>query len=230
MPRSIADVAASVGSRLLRLGCDFDAAPDADHRWTWRGVHQNLSHLPPPALAGDVQFDNAATVLTALECLADRLSVPRHAIEQGLQQVALAGRFQVFEGSVEWILDVAHNPAAASTLARQLGDRAAHGRTIAVCGILGDKDIGGIVTALRDRFDLWIAAGVNSPRGLSLDALAAHISAAGAEVTAMAPDVASACRLALTLSEPGDRIVVFGSFLTVAPALQLLASGQLRAA
>src|SRR5690606_22348642 len=108
-----------------------------------------------------VQFDNAAGVLCALHSLRDRLPLSREAIERGLREVRLAGRREIFSRSepvaAEWIVDVAHNPAAARTLARQLAARPPATRTLAVCGILADKDIEGIAAELRDSFDGWIA-------------------------------------------------------------------------
>src|SRR5262245_8235053 len=211
MPASIAEVARGIGADLRRLGHEIQWSRDGD-RWSWRGRELSYHDLPPPALAGEIQYDNAAAVLGALEALATRLPVDRAAIERGLRTVSLPGRFQIFGGAVEWILDVAHNPAAAQTLAAQLRARPAGGRTLAVCGILGDKDIAGVVTLLRDSFDTWITVGLDSPRGLSADALAERLKGVGLAVSASAPDVAAGCRAARAMARPGDRIVVFGSF------------------
>jgi dihydrofolate synthase/folylpolyglutamate synthase len=135
----------------------------------------------------------------------------------------LPGRFQSIQrDAVEWILDVAHNPAAAQALADQLAARRAGGRTLAVCGILGDKDIEGVAAALRGSFDAWIAVGVDSPRAVPLNDLSQRLAKAGAKVVASADSVASGCELAETMAHAGDRIVAFGSFLTVGPALEWL--------
>jgi dihydrofolate synthase / folylpolyglutamate synthase len=222
MPASIGDAAQQLGADLQQLGRDFDWARNGE-RWTWRGRAGEQRDLPAPALRGEIQYDNAATVLAALEALALRLRVPRSAIERGLQEVTLPGRFQVVRQDsprpVEWILDVAHNPAAARTLAAQLAARASGGRTIAVCGVLGDKDVEGIVTALRDSFDVWIVVGLQGPRALAPDVLAERARAVGVDVEAIAADVVAGCVTAEALTQPGDRVVVFGSFLTVGPAL-----------
>jgi dihydrofolate synthase/folylpolyglutamate synthase len=222
MPASIGDAAQQLGADLQQLGRDFDWARNGE-RWTWRGRAGEQRDLPAPALRGEIQYDNAATVLAALEALALRLRVPRSAIERGLQAVTLPGRFQVVRQDsprpVEWILDVAHNPAAARTLAAQLAARASGGRTIAVCGVLGDKDVEGIVTALRDSFDVWIVVGLQGPRALAPDVLAERARAVGVDVEAIAADVVAGCVTAEALTQPGDRVVVFGSFLTVGPAL-----------
>ncbi|HVF15455.1 MAG TPA: bifunctional tetrahydrofolate synthase/dihydrofolate synthase [Steroidobacteraceae bacterium] len=222
MPQSIAAHAEQIGTQLLRLGIDFDYAR-GETQWTWWDSHgTEIDELPPPALFGEVQFDNAASVLQVLRCLHDRLPVKREAIEAGLREVSLAGRFQVFQGEVEWIVDVAHNPAAATTLASQLELRQAQGKTLAVCGILGDKDIEGIGRELECSFDEWIVARLSGGRAVDPAVLADRLRKLGANVVATADSVTDACRVAQERGNRGDRIVVFGSFLTVGPAIEWL--------
>lgn len=227
MPASIADYAQQIGADLQQLGRDFDWTA-AGPRWTWRGRSGEQRDLPAPALHGGVQYDNAAAVLAALEALSSRLAVPRAAIERGLLTVTLPGRFQILRQTrprpIEWILDVAHNPAAARALAAQLAAHPTSGRTIAVCGVLGDKDIEGIARELHASFDCWVIVGLQGGRALAPEVLAQRMRAAGANVEAVAADVAAGCRAAEGMAQAGDRIVVFGSFLTVGPALAMLAS------
>jgi dihydrofolate synthase/folylpolyglutamate synthase len=225
MPASIRESAQQLGADLQQLGRDFDWVRSGE-RWTWRGRSSEQSDLPPPALHGEIQYDNAAAVLAALETLESRLRVPRSAIERGLQTVTLPGRFHVVQQEgprpIEWILDVAHNPAAARTLAAHLSAREDGRRTIAVCGVLGDKDVEGIVTELRGSFDAWVVVGLQGPRALAPDVLAERARGVGVHVEAVAADVVAGCLAAEALAQPGDRIVVFGSFLTVGPALATL--------
>ena len=229
MPSSIAAAAQQLGSPLYRLGHDFDWRRDGEC-WSWRGRATSYDNLPRPSLHGELQFDNASSVLCALECLSSRLPITRDAIAQGLQTVTLPGRFQTIRRAkpiaVEWILDVAHNPAAAQALAGQLAERRTEGRTIAVCGILGDKDIDGIASALRGAFDAWIIVGVESPRAVPVDALAQRLARMDATVATTAPDVGTGCEIAQKMARAGDRVVVFGSFLTVGPALEWLQAGS----
>src|SRR5262249_43305955 len=151
----VADHARALGAPLERLGTEFDARRSAVS-WDYRGLKWDWRDLPPPALLGDAQIDNAATALAALEALEGRLHVSRADAILGLEQVRLAARFQVIrgQGTPEWILDVAHNPAAARVLAANLKKIAAR-RSLAVCGILADKDAAGIAAELRGSFDAW---------------------------------------------------------------------------
>lgn len=218
MPQSVARVAAECGARLRRIGVDFDFVERPDG-WDYVGLGSRRRELPLPALAGDMQLANAATALAVLEAAEPGLLVADEAVRAGLTGVRLAGRFQVFGRNPEWILDVAHNPDAARALASSLAARPTRGRTIAVCGILADKDIDGILSALRVQVQEWIAVRLDGPRSLPESELAERIALqTGAPVTA-ADSVAAGCGRARAACGEGDRILVFGSFHTVGPAL-----------
>jgi len=228
MPASIAAVASEVGADLRRLGQDFEYRRVGDV-WSWSGGpgldNRRCDDLSLPALVGDVQLDNASAVLAVLMSLSARLPVDDAAIRRGLSTVSLRGRFQTATlNGVQWILDVAHNPAAAQTLASQLALPSDARRTIAVCGILGDKDVEGVATAVRGSFDQWIVAGLPGPRAVPVDALAQRLGVAGVPVAGIAETISAACDTAAELAQSGDRIVVFGSFLTVAGAMEWLES------
>lgn len=224
-PRSVLEVASAVGADLRLRGRDFDATAREDGRWDYRDRDGRLNSLPEPGLTGVVQVDNAATALAALRALGPRLPLARPAVERGLAQVRLAGRFQRLQdaGGVEWVLDVAHNEDSARTLAANLRRWSVAGRTLAVCGMLADKDVQQVAGLLGGVVDRWYAASTDGPRGLAAEELSAR--AAGAGVT-MAPagDVEAALAVAAAAARPGDRVVVFGSFHTVGPALRHLAA------
>lgn len=225
-PATLVAHAREIGARLLIRGRDFDGVERADGRWDYRDVAGALKGLPAPALAGSSQVANAAIAAAVLRALADRLPVDRAAIELGLCTARLPGRFEriVGDAGVEWVLDVAHNPAAARVLAENLARYPARGRTIAICGMLADKDVAAVVAQLRDRVDRWIAAGTDGPRSLGDAALADRARGAGIEM-ARGGTVATAMARAEREASSGDRILVFGSFLTVGPALARLRPG-----
>jgi dihydrofolate synthase / folylpolyglutamate synthase len=219
-PRSVIESAASIGASLWLRGRDFRERVHADATWDYVDAQGELAALPAPALEGVVQYANAATALAALRQLATRLPVDREAVERGLRSVRLPGRFQRVAGAggIEWVLDVAHNPEAAMALAASLTRQPVGGRTFGVVGMLADKDVSGVLEALRDRVDRWYAASTDGPRGQSDRTLAARAAEAGVAMTP-AGSVAEAMQLARHEAAPGDRIVVFGSFHTVGPAL-----------
>jgi dihydrofolate synthase/folylpolyglutamate synthase len=225
VPRSVVAHAAAIGARLKRIGTDFDFVERADG-WDYVGFGSRRRELPLPGLAGSAQLGNAAVALAMLEAVEPRLLVPDQAVRAGLVDVRLPGRFQVLPGAPEWILDVAHNREAAQALAASLAARPCAGRTLAVCGILGDKDIEGIVAALQGRLSRWIAVGLDGPRALPPAALATRIARAGAASVVAVADVGAGIAAARAEMKPEDRAVVFGSFLTVGPALERLGVGS----
>lgn len=223
LPRSVFDVIESVGAKPVVFGRDFGAAAHPDRQnpaWDFWCGDVRFEGLPLPALEGPLQVVNAATALAALVAGQFGITNDGRRIGRALQDVRLPGRFQVVPGEVEWILDVAHNVPAAEVLSKLLR-RSPPRRTIAVCGILADKDAAGIAGALADDIDLWIPVALAGPRALSSDELARRLPT-GAKVVTHSGDVASACCRARELARPGDRILVFGSFLTVGPALEFL--------
>jgi dihydrofolate synthase/folylpolyglutamate synthase len=227
VPAALLDAAAAAGARLKRLGVEFGFARQSASQWHYRGPRWNLPGLPPPALAGEVQFANAAAALAALEELDPRLGISAAAIGRGLRSAHLAGRFQILApapGKPTWILDVAHNPDAARVLRANLRTLPRAGRTIAICGILADKDARGIAAALGGCFDAWWLASTEGARGTSAAALARRIADEVHVPVAIAGDVAGACAAAASAAGPADRLVAFGSFHTVGPALDWLES------
>jgi dihydrofolate synthase/folylpolyglutamate synthase len=222
LPGVLEDEARALGAPLKRLGGEFDFSRRAE-RWRYRGSRWNLDDLPAPALVGDVQYANAATSIAALEELGSRLEIPGEAIARGLAAAHLEGRFQsIGIAGVEWILDVAHNPDAARVLAANLEGRPVAGRTLAVCGILADKDAAGVAAELRLRIDEWWMATTLGARGADGAALAARMAPQLQVPVHIAADIEGGCAAALAAARAGDRIVVFGSFHTVAPALDWL--------
>ena len=222
LPGVLEELARTIGAPLKRLGKEFDFSRRGE-RWRYRGSRWDLDDLPAPALAGDIQYANAATAIAAVEELASRLPITSEAIAGGLRGVRLEGRFQsILAAGVEWILDVAHNPDAARVLAANLAAMPAAGRTLAVCGILADKDAAGVAAELGPAVDEWWIATTQGSRGASGAALAARMLPHLEKPVHLAADIEAGCLAALTAARAGDRIVVFGSFHTVAPALDWL--------
>lgn len=179
--------------------------------------------LPFPALRGAYQLANAATVLAILDLLRGPLPVSGGAIRDGLLMVELPARFQVLPGRPTTVLDVAHNPHAARTLASALGAMGYYPETFAVWGMLGDKDLRGVAEELKARIDHWNIARVPGPRGADAAALRGALINTGIDASAIRVfgDVGEALSAARESADEADRIVVFGSFLTVAAALGL---------
>jgi dihydrofolate synthase/folylpolyglutamate synthase len=223
MPDSVWQRAADLHCRVFVAGRDFSIRIDGDAAaappWDFRSANCNLDGLPPPSLAGTIQYCNAASALAALNVLAVAGACERERIALALRSIRLPGRFQIVPGEVEWILDVAHNEPAAMVLARELQARRIDGRTIAVAGMLSDKDVGAVARALDGVVDHWLLAGIaDEPRGLSATALQVRLPPLRGTVEP-AGSVEVACQSARERARAHDRVLVLGSFHVVGPAL-----------
>ena len=218
-PASLESRAREVGANWFGLGQQFCYQND-ENSWSWRGVDSCYEELPLPSLAGKHQLDNAAGVLMVLEALAADFPVTRAAIEQGLKSVALSARCQIQSGDVEIVFDVAHNTGSAESLARLLGERQVAGATRLILAMLDDKDIEGFTTVLAAVVDHWYLATLSGERGLTAKTLRERMCLAGTATDVHCfQDVSTAFRQAKAESGSGDRLVICGSFVTVAEAL-----------
>jgi dihydrofolate synthase/folylpolyglutamate synthase len=216
-PRS---VLAAPGEKLL-FGRDFGLRAQ-QAQWSYFGPGGRRSGLAYPALRGKLQLRNAAAALCALDTLRAQIPLAMQDVRRGLAEVELPGRFQVLPGRPQVILDVAHNPQAAKALAGNLADAGFAPQTIAVCGMLRDKDIGAVVRELAPRITRWHVASLPGPRGASARHIAAHLQGHVHEYDSPA----SALAAATAVAGEGDKIVAFGSFLTVADAMAWLKNNK----
>ena len=227
-PSSVLRHAYAIGANAIRLGSDFFHEPvDAAH-WRWREVGAEL-RLPAPRLAAPPQRANASTAIAALRALPRAL--PEAAFAQGVATATLPGRLQCLQrDGVEIVLDVAHNPQAARELAAWLRRRSP-APTVAVFAALADKDAAAMVQALDGQVGHWYLAGLEQAgRGQDVDHLVARLdgTVAGVATGVSSGDarVADALARAIAAASPAGRVLVFGSFHTVAEALQALRSGH----
>lgn len=221
-PQTLVDYATALAADLYLLGRDFNYAGDRQ-QWSCAVRGRRRGGLAYPALRGANQLLNASGVLAALDAMRFRLPVPAQAIRQGLALVELAGRFQVLAGRPAIVLDVAHNPHAVAHLAANLDQMGFFPHTYAVVGMLSDKDVRGAVRRIASRVQFWLPCTLPGPRGLDAQALAEELRQAGdAPVVDTFDRPARALAHARELAHDDDRIVVFGSFLTVSDALQSL--------
>ena len=212
-PTSLINHANTIGADLWLMGKDYSFTGD-QQQWGWTGRGKRFSGLGYPALRGANQLLNASAVIAALIALHDRLPVSAQDIRNGLALVELPGRFQVLPGRPTVVLDVAHNPHAAATLAESVEAMAYHPYTYAVFGAMADKDIDGVLKPLLNTVDYWYCTDLPTPRAASASDLAKRLRAFNKEALVFM-DPGAAYQAALDKAGEGDRILVFGSFYTV---------------
>jgi len=228
-PQSLIEHAQGIGADLRLIGRDFGyQRQDGKWQFWWRGKHKisRRGGLAPPALRGANQLQNASAALAALEALQETLPVAMPAISRGLSEVELPGRFQAIPGRPLVILDVAHNPQAARVLAENLASQLEgsvdHCQTWAVFGMLRDKDVTEVVRALADCVTHWLPCSLSGSRGSTAGELAQSLAGEGIVARMQFVSPLDAYRFAQENAGDDDRILVFGSFQTVADILRIL--------
>ncbi|MGF6721395.1 dihydrofolate synthase/folylpolyglutamate synthase [Paraburkholderia sp. GAS41] len=233
-PQTLIDHAEQIGADLWLFGRDFryeGQAGSERQQWNYVGRSMRRSALAYPALRGANQLINTSAALAGLEALRDRLPVSAQDIRLGLANVELPGRFQVLPGKPSIVLDVGHNPHAAAVLSQNLGNMGYFPYTYAVFGAMHDKDIAGVIEHLKGEIDHWCVTDLPSPRAASAQDLEAVLRECGvaegadSSVTRYASP-ADAFHDALKRASENDRIVVFGSFYTVAGVMSYRKSQQ----
>jgi dihydrofolate synthase/folylpolyglutamate synthase len=221
-PLSVTRAAGNTARASFFLGPHFSYEKQDDH-WHWIHGDHGIDGLPPPG-TGQAQFNNASGVLMAIAILQDRLTVTDADIRKGLAEMKLAGRFQVIDGEPKVILDVAHNEDSAALLADNLSSDDCAGRTLAVCGMLADKDIDAAMEKMVSLVDHWYTGGLDAARSASGEELARILVRNGATDVSQFNRIESSWAAARADASGDDRIVVFGSFHTVGAIISIFPS------
>ena len=230
-PQSIKDEAIRVGARLYQFKQDFSFEKN-EQDWLWKGWDNQHLQLPLPALKGEFQINNAATVVAALTLFSENLPVSQPAFEEGLKQASVTGRMQVIKSSPEWLVDVAHNPQSAKQLAAYLQNNPVKGNTYAIFSMLADKDINQVLAIMQPYIDQWHIFELPGKRAQTLEVLAQQLKQSlqqQANSTNEKPgqksiirhiDFSSVCNHLKKSVKSKDRVVAFGSFLVVSAVLE----------
>lgn len=227
VPVSLHEAALVRGARLIRAGHEF-TAERLESGWHFRFGDLDWPALPLPSLAGPHQVGNAAVALAMLCAGPAALRPDRAAVERGLATTRVLGRFERYRvGDREWVVDVAHNPAAARVLAAALR-LLPPAPTRFLLGVLGDKDLSGVLAGLAEGGLplVGVALGLGGDRGRSGTELAQSAAAAGHPGLVAEEDASAACDRLQAVAGAGGRIVACGSFVLVAPVLLWLRSRQ----
>lgn len=220
-PQSILDIAAKLNTKAYFIDRDFSFSVEEKY-WQWQGKTKSggalslekmqTPHLPLPSMAAAVQ------VIQLLE-----VGITSTEAEQTLLALNLPGRFQkIIYQEREFILDVAHNPAATEYFSKRLSAEPVVGKTFAIVAMMSDKDRIASLANLVNLVDEWFLLDlVNIPRAASIEALTENLVSLNATVK-QSGSIHQLIDNLLVQTQAQDRILVFGSFFTVAAALAYL--------
>lgn len=209
-PQTLLEYAKNLGTILYRVNIDYHYSENAN--WSWESQKNKFQGLPINALP----TQNMATALMAIELMQSKLAASEDSIRQGLKNLTLPGRMQMKLGLVTEILDVAHNQASIALLAHRLVKLSTTGKTYAVFSMLADKDIHIAIEQMRHLIDHWYVGEIKYERRASLNQLKDTFAQQKIGNVEFFESVKLAHEAAQKCAVPGDRIIIFGSFHTLA--------------
>ncbi|MDD1605993.1 MAG: bifunctional tetrahydrofolate synthase/dihydrofolate synthase [Methylococcaceae bacterium] len=225
-PASLVKNALDKNTPIYCIGKDFDYKKQLTG-WHWFSGDKSID-LPNPVLKGEHQYRNASAVIFAVTALAERLPVSETAIQQGLTNVHLSGRFQLIEGEIPVLLDVGHNPEAVKTLVEYLITTFPEKRIHAIFSMMKDKDIASVLEIMHPVIHDWFFVPLTNPRVATESMMRRIFSQSSvANVSFGFTDFAKAYQAAKMQSQKGDLLLVFGSFLLVSDCLINLRESEL---
>lgn len=222
--RAICDCLQQEHPQLKWYGTDFTASWNRDGTLDYHGIHTTLERLSP-GIPGRYQAENAALALAAAESLrppGGRL--PDRALRSGISAARWPGRMESIPGNPPLLLDGAHNRAGSLALAEALGEYR-YRKLLLVIGIMADKDVSDIVSALAPLAATCYCVSPAIDRAMDDAKLAAIITGTGIPATACG-SVANGIQSAQRDADAGDLILVCGSLFTVGEAKAWLAGAE----
>ncbi|HLV47816.1 MAG TPA: bifunctional tetrahydrofolate synthase/dihydrofolate synthase [Aliidiomarina sp.] len=218
-PQRLLEHAQNIGAQLLCVKQDYDVQHTAEG-WDFKlcSARAKLSLAPLHGLPEpQLPLANALGVIAGLQHAGFNVSDAE--IAAGLKIAAVAGRFEVWPGTPQIILDVAHNPHAARYLSKKLAELRTQSvnetKVIGVCGMLADKDIHATLAELTGVIDTWYFATLPGSRAAKAEQLISSLGVMGPTPQSF-DSIEAAFIKAQHEAGPNDVIVCFGSFLTVA--------------
>ncbi|WP_018882182.1 MULTISPECIES: bifunctional tetrahydrofolate synthase/dihydrofolate synthase [unclassified Thioalkalivibrio] len=219
-PASVLAHADHLGARAVRSGRDFTLTRSgAALQWVWQGQSHEWRLAGVGARIDGAALLNTATALAVVESLGRGAGLTEAVVRQALE-ISAPGRLQRLRGTPEWLLDVAHNLHAVGELARWLEAHPVDGPVVALVAVMADKERTAMWPLLEGLVDAWVPVPLDLPRALPAGLLADELEAAGQGPVCRVDGVDGALSEAARRAGPRGRVVVFGSFHTVAAVLE----------
>ncbi|WP_116363973.1 bifunctional folylpolyglutamate synthase/dihydrofolate synthase [Parahaliea mediterranea] len=229
-PAGLLEAVAASGARARYLGRDFhcqhsqgaDDRADADCWQPQLVSAAGTATVLPPIAAGALLPSNLCAALQAALLLGvDVQALPVPSILAALQPPGRRQRRQL--GGIDYLLDVAHNPQSVEKLVEYIDASPCNGKTIALFSAMKDKDLTAMLAQTSGRFAAWFLADQpDNPRAEKAARLGDLLREQGEFMISVSKNLRQALRRAQSVMTEGDRLVVFGSFVTVAAVMPLL--------
>lgn len=211
-PSSVINQAKLLNCDFYTHGKDFYIEQQSSTLWNWKMRGKELRDIATPR----VPQTSVACALVAAQLLQRYLPVTDQCMFDAAQNTRLAGRFEVIQDQCPIIFDVAHNPSAVELLALNLMKEEHSGRTIALFSVLADKDCQGMIEPMKRIIHEWHVFPLETPRASPTTEIIQHIKATSEGACHHHADATTMWQHLKGRLTSQDRVVVFGSFYTVA--------------
>ena len=193
-----------------------------------RGVHSEYTDIYLP-LHGAHQAANAAVAIATVEAFVG-VALDEELVRAAFASVSSPGRLEILHRDPTVIIDAAHNPHGATALADTIRNEFDFESIFCVLGILGEKDVRGVLKALEPVVDRLIVTKSDSPRALPVAELFAEaVQVFGNDRVFKEDDLNSAITYAMEqatlinqVSDGVSAVVITGSVVTAGSARVIL--------
>jgi dihydrofolate synthase/folylpolyglutamate synthase len=203
---------------------EFHEATSTGQRVMISGLAGRYGPYEAPVF-GIHQSTNLAVAIAAVEAFLGGGQVPiaDDVLRSAVADLSSPGRLQLVRTDPAILLDGAHNPAGAKTLATSLMSEFSEKPLVGLLAVLLDKDVAGVVSELSGCFQNVVATSSSSNRSLDAKALEAIAKDHSGATTESAPNVISGLERARSIAREIDgMVVVTGSISLVGDVLQIL--------
>lgn len=217
LPKAISDSLEKHAAQGFHYGTDYVITRD-DYGLCYKDLatqqHYNFSkaHILPC---------NVATAIKALSIISKQFPIEEAILKNTVENFTMAGRWQVIKDRFTYIYDVAHNPHSVAVLLDYLHQTPCGGRTYALFSMLNTKDMASVLTIIKPAIDAWFCAPLAQNRSYSKSEIEAHFNLSNVVNYQCVNSIPEALALAQSQLSNQDRLIVFGSFHTVAETQQL---------
>ena len=219
-PESIFNAISNIQGDLQLIARDFGFVRESTGWtfWSANGLRMNLAF---PLMQGEHQLVNASLAIEAATLLKRELPIDASSIREGLLSAERMGRFQVLPSRPLFVLDVAHNVDSITRLVNELSRTRFKGQTRVIFAVMADKQYDEMIDLLNSVIDQLFVCGLEDARSADPDHVVKKVSGRiGINKVTSCKSVGYAIDKLLEISDSDDRIIVCGSFITVAAALR----------
>jgi len=210
-PATVLETLDRMGAYAVKASTEYRFS---DQSFSWRDSHSFFWDVPNGLIPLNAAAAVAALLTTGLDIDEQKFSrVPSYLTLRGRRE-------QTSWGGVSVVLDVAHNPDAASQLRVFLGTLPKVEKTIAIFAVMSDKDCHDMLLALEDDIDFWcLPHGIGGERGQDPEKLSGFL---GDRRSRVFETFDESLDYSLDQLNGRGRLLIFGSFFTVAKGMAAL--------